>query len=340
VGDDDVMDTPATIQLSGDAAVAILMTLLGEPEAAAILSALSPDEARRVGTAMMDVAQASPADIETALDMFVMRSRATSSLGIDPGARLRSVFTSALGDVRGETLLNEIAPQQSRRALEMLQWMPSDAIAVMLESEHPQVGALVLACLSADMAAAALAPLDEERQSDLIYRAASIGNLGSEALDELANLFERYSAVPAAGVKVGGRSEAAKIVTRLPKGNDRRVLKRLKKRDKDLAQAIEDDMFVFEDLFVLDAKSLGALLRTIDATLLSLALRGAAAPVVEKMLGCLSTRTAQTIRDEMAEGAPVKREDVEAAQKEIAGIARQMGEAGDINIGGGNDDYV
>lgn len=335
-----VLEGPPAIRLGGDAAVAILMTLLGEAEAVLILAALSPDEARRIGSAMLDVAQASPADIEAALDMFVARSRGASGIGIDPEPRIRSVFTAALGNIRAENILSEIAPQGSRRVLEMLSWMKPDTIAALLDAEHPQVGALVLACLTPEMAATVLAGIDEERQSDLIFRAASLTNVGGDALDELAHLFERYAGAPAAGVKLGGRSDAAKIVTRLPKGNDRRVLKRLKKRDKNLAQAIEDDMFVFDDLFALDTKSLGALLRTIDAEMLSLALRGAAEPVVEKMLGCLSTRTAQTIRDEMAEGAPVKREEVEAAQKEIAGNARRMGEDGDINLGGGNDDYV
>jgi len=73
---------------------------------------------------------------------------------------------------------------------------------------------------------------------------------------------------------------------------------------------------------------------------LTLALRGAAPATVDKMLGCLSGRAAETIRDEMAESAPAKRAEVEAAQKEIAALARRMAEDGDINLGGKNNDYV
>ncbi len=328
--------------LGGDAAAAILMTLLGEAEAAAILGALDPDEARRIGVAMLDVARATSADIECALDMFVDRSRRATGFGTDPEPRMRSLFAAALGDVRAGTILTDIAPQTSHAVVDKLRWMPREAITAALGGEHPQVGALIVACLAPDAAAAALAPLGDARQSDLIYRAASLATVSVAALADLDRVLDHYSALPAGGaaVCIGGRSEAAKIVTRLPRGTDRRVLKELRKRDKALAQAIEDDMVVFDDLATLDAKDVGTLLRAIDTPLLTLALRGADAAMVDTMLACLSARAAQTIRDDMTESAPVKRADVDAAQKEIAAIARRMAEAGDIAMGGKNDDYV
>jgi flagellar motor switch protein FliG len=342
------MNAASSTPVDGDAAAAILLTLLGEAEAAAILGALNPDEARRIGVAMLGVATASSADVEAALEMFVSRSRATTGLAVgDPTPRVRSVFKAALGNVRAENILTEIAPQTSAGALEKLRWMTTESIGAALAGEHPQVGALILACLTPEAAAAALATFDEELQSDLIYRAASLGSVNADALVELEHLLDRYVGISTAGaaVKVGGRGDAAKIVTNLPKGIDQRVLKRLKKRDKILGQEIEDDMLVFDDLAVLDAKNMGALMRSVDTQTLTLALRGAAPETVEKMLGCLSARAAETIRDEMAESAPAKRVEVEAAQKEIASAARRMAEDGEINLGGsqggkGNDDYV
>lgn len=342
MADEALAEPRPDITLSGDAAAAILLTLLGEAEAAAILASLNPDEARRIGAAMLDVAQASAADVEVALDMFVDRSRATTGLGLDAASRVRSVFAAALGNVRADNILTEIAPQTSQGALERLRWMSVDAIAAALRGEHPQVGALILACLTPEVAAQALTQLDEEAQSDLIYRAASLGNVNAHALVELEHLLDRYVAVAGsgAGVKMGGRGEAAKIVTKLPRGTDQRVLKRLKKRDKLLGQKIEDDMFVFDDLAALDVKSLGTLLRTVDTQTLTLALRGAAPATVDKMLGCLSARAADTIRDEMAESGPAKRAEVEAAQKDVAATARRMAEDGELDLGGKSDDYV
>lgn len=337
-----LLERPPSIKVGGDTAAAILLTLLGEAEAAAILGVLNPDEARRIGIAMLDVARASAADVEAALDMFVVRSRATTGLGIDAEPRVRAVFTAALGNVRAENILTDIAPQTSTGALEKLRWMPVEAIAAALSGEHPQVGALILACLTPETAAEALAGFDDEQQSDLIYRAASLRSVNADALSDLEYLLDRYIGVGKAGttVKVGRRGDAAKIVTKLPKGTDQRVLKRLKRRDKTLGQEIEDDMFAFDDLGALDTKNMGTLLRAVDTQMLTLALRGAASATVDKMLGCLSGRAADTIRDEMAESAPAKRAEVEAAQKEIAALARRMAEGGDIDLGGKNNDYV
>ena len=332
----------ARTSIDGDAAAAILLTLLDEAEAATILAALAPDEARRIGSAMMAVAQASATDVETALDMFVDRSRATTGLGLDAAPRVRSVFAAALGNVRAENILTSIAPQSSSGALDTLRWMRTESIAAALEGEHPQVGALILACLTPEIAAQCLAGMDEAMQSDLIYRAASLGSVNADALGELEQLLDHYAGTGKAGatIKIGQRGDAAKIVTKLPKGIDQRVLTLLKERDTTLGQEIEDDMFVFDDLAALDTKSLGTLMRAVDAQMLALALRGAATATIDKMLGGLSVRAAETIRDAMVESGPARRAEVEGAQREVAAIARQMAEDGELTLGGQGDDYV
>jgi flagellar motor switch protein FliG len=337
----DSSTTPA-IQVGGEKAAAILLTLLGDAEAAAILATLDPADVRRLGAAMLDVASANAAEIETALEMFVTRGRAVSSLGQNPEGRVRSVMTAALGNVRADNVLASIAPQASLSVLDRLAWMSTAAITAALAAEHPQVSALILACLTPEAAAEALAPLDEEVQADLIYRAASLGSVNPAALADLEQLLDGYAATPQAGpaIRIGGRSEAAKIVTNLKQPTDKRVLRSLKRRDRELAQAIEDDMFVFDDLVSMDAKNMGELLRAVDTQVLTLALRGARQSTIDKMLGCLSARAAQSIRDEIAEAQPVKRAEVDEAQRAVAAVARAMAEDGTLNLGGKNDDYV
>ena len=335
-------ERPARATIGGDAAAAILLTLFDEAEAATILGALTPEEAKRIGSAMLSVADASAMDVEAALDMFVEKSRATTGLGLDAEPRVRSVFTAALGSARAENILTEIAPPGSATTLAKLRWMRVESMAAALEGEHPQVGALILACLTPDLAAEALRGLDEAKQSDLIYRAASLGNVSADALAELEHVLDRYANIGKAGgtVKIGQPGDAAKIVTRLPKGIDQRVLTRLKERDTTLGQQIEDDMFVFDDLSALDAKSLSILVRAVDAELLTLALRGAETAMIDRMLGGLSVRAADTIRDAMLESGPAKRAEVEGAQRDVAALARRMAEAGELDLGRQGEDYV
>ena len=110
--------------------------------------------------------------------------------------------------------------------------------------------------------------------------------------------------------------------------------------DKALAQAIEEEMFIFENLRDLDKKSLGAVLRSVDAAQLAVALKGTDDEMVDLCLATMSQRASETIRDEMTEMTMVKRADVDDAQKSIMTIVRQMAASGEIMIAGGGDDYV
>ena len=99
-------------------------------------------------------------------------------------------------------------------------------------------------------------------------------------------------------------------------------------------------MFIFDNLMDLDDKNLGALMRMVDSAILTLALKGAAEPLVDRMFGRMSARAAQTIRDEMEERGMVKRVEVDEAQRAIIAIARQMANDGTIMLAGAGEDYV
>nr|WP_281414827.1 FliG C-terminal domain-containing protein [Sphingopyxis soli] len=126
----------------------------------------------------------------------------------------------------------------------------------------------------------------------------------------------------------------------MPKQLSERTIRALKKQDKLLAQIIEEEMFIFENLRDLDAKSLGTVLRSVDAAQLAIALKGTDADMVDRCLATMSKRASETIRDEMAEMTMVKRVDVDEAQKAIMQVVRQMASSGEIMIAGAGDDYV
>ncbi len=328
--------------LEGPFAAAILLMLLGDEEAATIMRDLDPEDVRQLGKAMFDVADASEAEVEAALDRFIGRTRQVSSLAVGAEPRIRNVITQALGNVRADNLLGAVAPRESIRALEILRWMEIPTIVKILAQEHPQVGALIVASLNPDVAAEALKLLHDDLQSDLMIRAARLGAVSSEAISDLEGVLGRFADVRQGKPKVniGGKSDAARIMNKMAKQDGERVLKGLKKRDKVLGQQIEDEMFVFDNLMDLNDKNLGALMRTVDSAILTLALKGTQAAMADRMFGCMSARAAQTIRDEMEERGMVKRIEVEEAQKAIIAIARQMANEGTIMLGGPGDDYV
>jgi flagellar motor switch protein FliG len=336
------IDIAASPPIDGAAAAAILLMLLEDNEAAAILKHFEPDEVMTLGRAMFAASGANETEIERALDCFVTSSRAVSTLAVRADPRIRSVMHQALGNIRADNILAEIAPQSSAAALDILRWMEVPTITHILASEHPQVGAIILAVLTPEVAGQVLEGLDEAAQTDLVVRAARLSSVSADAISDLEAILDRASEIKAGKpkVKLGGASEAARIVNSLKKPTGERVLRTIKKRDKQLGQDIEEEMFIFDNLLELDAKSLGTVLRSVDASSLGLALKGASEALVDKMLGSMSARAAQSIRDDMAESGLVKRAEVEEAQKAIISVARKLAEAGEITLGAKGDDYV
>ena len=119
---------------------------------------------------------------------------------------------------------------------------------------------------------------------------------------------------------------------------DDTLLDSIREEDPELAQAIEDQMFTFDDLINLDDKAIQLLLREIQSEDLVTALKGAEPALRDKIFRNMSQRAAETVREDLEAKGPVKLSDVEAQHKEILKIVRRLADAGQIAIGGGGGD--
>ena len=326
----------------GSAAAAVLLMLFDEDEAAQILSRLEPDEVRQLGYAMYDVADVEIEEVNQALDHFVTKAKRRTTIGYGATRHIRGAMHKALGPERAENMLSRITPPTRSTALQSLKWMEPKEIAQVVEHEHRQVIAIVLAHLEAPVAADVLQLLPAEIQEEIVYRIATLGPVSSEALDDLEHMLMRTapSAKKGSSTQRGGTSEAAAIMNNVRKDNEQRIIKALTKRDKMLAQTIEEEMFVFDNLIDMDEKNLGTLLRTIDNDVLVVALKGANDMLKGKIFNCMSSRAAQSIADEIEERGPIRLAEVIEAQKLVIATARRMADAGTIMLGSNGNDFV
>ncbi|WP_407073294.1 flagellar motor switch protein FliG [Sphingomonas sp. LaA6.9] len=331
-----------TADIQGSEAAAILLMLLDEAEAAEVLGRLEPEEVKQLGGAMFGVADVTEGQVNGVLDQFVRRARERTTIGFAADQQIRSMMERALGPDRADKVLARITPPQRSATLDALKWMDASTIAALVENEHPQIAALAIAHLDPAVAAEVLQLLDEDKQADVVYRVATLRPVTAEALEELERIMLRQVTTPGQGVTTrrGGTSEAAKVLNNTKSGADQRIIRTLTKVDKTLARAIEDEMFVFDNLMEVEEKSLGTLLRSVESDTLVLALKGADEKLRAKMLGCMSSRAAQTIQDEIADRGPTRLTEVQEAQREVLTIARRLAEAGTIMLAGKGDDYV
>ena len=339
----------ATRSYTGVERAAVLMMLVGEEEAAAILQKLDPEEVRQLGSAMFAVADVSEQEMEDVLDDFVGKARERTGITFEPRPRIEAVMNRALGPEKAESVLARITPPEANCELEILDWLEAGEIAQMIEKEHPQIAAVMIANLDPAVGGQVLELLPDAVQPDILHRIARLGPINPDAVETLkAVLANRRGGSGggaggrpgASGPTLGGTREAAKILQGARKATEQRVMPKLFKIDKDVAKAIEEAMFVFDNLLDLDDKNLGTLIRNVDGDILSRALKGIDEAARERFLGCMSARAADGIRDEMAARGPMKLAEVLDAQKAMISIARNLAKDGTIIMGAGDDDYV
>ena len=330
-------------ELTGTQKSAILMMLVGEDEATEILKNLSPREVQHLGASMYSVQGLDQDTVNLVLDEFLAIIKEQTSLGLGAGNYIRNVMTKALGDERAQSVLSRITPTSTERPIEILDWMDARSISELILDEHPQIIALIISYLDHGQASDVLAQLPEDAQADVITRVATLQTVQPEALRELEIVMQRkfQANTSLRASQVGGVPAAAKIMNFLTQDIEARIMSALKDNDEDLMVAIQESMFVFDNLIMSDDKSMQIIIRSVDNEDLVLALKGADEPLSEKILSCMSTRAAANIQDEMEALGPVRLTEVQEAQKRIINVARRLSDEGSIVLAGrGGDDFV
>lgn len=336
------MNEALAANLSGTQKSAILMMLLGEDEAADLLKHLNPREVQNLGQAMYSVADVDQDMVNNVLDEFILAAREQTSLGLGTGPYVKNVFVKALGEEKAGSVLGRMSATVPQKGIEILDWMDAGSIAATISGEHPQVIAAVLSHLEPGLAAEVLQLMPQEMQADMMYRVATLDSIQPDALAELERVMQKQIKANAAvrSSTIGGATAAAKIMNYVRGGADRRIISELTQIDEDIGQSIQDQMFIFDNLLMLDERSMQTLLRSVDNALLVPALKGADERMRAKVLGAMSQRAAQTVQDELEATGPMRVSEVQDAQKRILAIARQLGDSGAIMLGGSGDDYV
>ncbi len=333
--------TASARDFKGSEAAAIFLMVLGDDEAAELLSQLDPAEVQQLGSAMFSVSDVREQQVDDVFDIFLGRARQRTAIGFGAAPRIRAVMESALGADLAESVLARITPATRSNALDALRWMDAKTVAGLVIQEHPQAAALVLSHLDPATAADVLQLLPMGMQSDVIYRIATLESVTAEALEDLERILVREvtrSSAPSA--TRGGATEAAKIMNNMVPGTDQKIIGAISKIDKDIAQEIQDELFIFENLIDVDDKNLSLLIRSLEGDLVAVALKGADDKLKERVFSCMSSRAAATIQDQMEERGPMRVAEVLQAQKEVLAVARAMADAGTLMLPGRGGDYV
>lgn len=330
-------------KLEGVEKAAILLLSLSEEDAAQILKHLEPKQVQKVGIAMAQIDDLSQDKISAVHGLFIEQIQEYSTIGFQSEDFIKKALTAALGEEKAATLLDQIILGGGAKGLDSLKWMDSKQVANIIRNEHPQIQTIVLAYLEPDQSAEILSQFSDKVRIDLTMRIANLEEVQPAALQELNEIMEKQFAgqAGAQAAKMGGMKAAAEIMNFLDTNVEGQLMDAMREHDEEMAQQIQDLMFVFDNLIDVEDRGIQAILREVQQDALMKAIKGADEGLKEKILKNMSKRAADMLVDDLEAMPPIRVSEVETAQKEILSIARRLADAGEIMLGGGGgDDFL
>ncbi len=319
---------------------AILLMSLGEEEAAEVFKYLAPKEVQALGETIAKMKAVTHDRVEGVLVKFSEMAGEQSMLVPDNDEYVKSVLRRALGDDKANLLIDRILQGSDISGIESLKWMDPQSVSELLRNEHPQIVAAILVHLDPDQSSSVLKLFTERQRNEVLVRIATLDGIQPSALKDLN---EVMSKVLAGGDKMrkaslGGVKPAAEIINMMGGSIETAVLDYIREADNDLAQKIMDNMFTFDDLEKLEDKAIQTLMKEVQSESLVIALKGATPEMREKIFRNMSTRAAETLREDLESRGPVRVSEVESEQKELLKIVRRLADEGQIQLSSGADD--
>lgn len=323
-------------------AAAVLLGL-GPEVAAQIFKTLDEDIVERIAAGARDLRR-DPSIVPAALDAFVnaMTSLTADAYGAD--GLLREATARAMGlDVAKRIFDVHTQPETPvTETFAALSEADPEALAMLLSRELPQTAAVVLGIMDRTQALAVLKHIPTEQKPQIVRRLATLESVAPEVLREVGQGLadELAASVPANTQRLDGRSIAVELLRATPAAQQSDVVGEIEKDDPELAATLRGKLFTFGDLMNLTDRDMQTLIREIDMSQLSTALKGAPDAIKSRFTKNMSSRAGQMLEDEIEAMGPVKLAAVESAQAELVKVAFSLAEQGRITIVSPTDKMV
>ena len=332
-------------ELEGITKAAILLLAVGTERAAKMLKYMDPKAVEEVTRELAGLGRV-PAKLhaEVVADFYAnnISSKYAGEGGLDYA---KKILEASLDPKSAERMLGQIQTQVQKTPFSFLQRAESESLLTFIQDEHPQTIALILCHLAHHKASEIIGGLPIQKQIEVIKRVANMEQTNPEVIREVEKGLEsRLSSMLGQSMeKAGGIETVAEILNLADRSTEKSIMEGLESEDPDLVEQIRRLMFVFEDILKVNDKGIQAVLKEIENSDLSLALKTASEPLKEKIFKNMSERAAALIKEDMQYMGPVKVSDVEAAQQRVVDIVRRLEESGDVVVegrGGETDQMV
>jgi flagellar motor switch protein FliG len=321
-------------QLSGLRKSAILLVSVGEDLAREILRALPEPDVQRLTEELAELRGVPPEISAEVVEEFWEMLETQSFMmhgGLDYASRL---LKETFGKERADDLLIMLrrSQEEAHGNLAKLQRTDPAQLGKLLDSEHPQTIALVLAHLDPRRASLVLDNLSEEHKVVSVRRLAEMRQFSPEMAQKVAHILHRRleSVGDNARKSYSGFRAVADLLNRLNAEESKKILESIEESEPELALNIRNLMFTFEDLITVPAATIREIVSGVDKRQLALALRGANDELRAQIFKAMSSRAVDMLKEDMEVLGPVRSREVAQAQQEILNLARRLEAEGKV----------
>ncbi|WP_462332214.1 flagellar motor switch protein FliG [Schwartzia sp. (in: firmicutes)] len=329
-------------EMSNQQKVAILFITLGPENSAKLFQHMADDEIEKITLEIASQKQVTPRQKAMVLSEFYQMAMAKNYLSTGGLEYAQSVLEKALGSEKAANIISRLTTSLQVRPFDFLKKTDPSQLLNFIQNEHPQTIALIMAYLDPDQAAIILGSLSQERQAEVAKRIAIMDRTSPEVIREVERVLERKlsSLVTQDFTTAGGVKAIVEVLNRVDRTTEKTIIETLEVDNPELTEEIKRLMFVFEDIVMLDDRSLQMVLREVDGKDLSLALKATPKEVATKVFKNMSTRAAEMLKEEIEFMGPVKIRDVEEAQQKIVNVIRNLEDKGEIVVSRGKGDEM
>ncbi len=329
-------------ELTGKQKAAILLIALGPDISAQVLKHMREDEIEKLTLEIANQRKLSQEQKDKVLAEFhqmCLAKEYISNGGLDYA---REVLEKALGAEKAVSIINRLTTSLQIRPFDFARKTDPSQLLNFIQNEHPQTIALIMAYLQPEQSAAIVSALAPERQVDVARRIATMDRTSPDVIRDVERILERKlsSLVTQDFTAAGGVDSIVEILNRVDRTTERTIIENMEVQNPELAEEIKKRMFVFEDIVLLDDRSLQLVLREIDNKDLALALKATSGEVANKIYKNISKRAAEMLREEIEYMGPVRIRDVEESQQKIVNNIRRLEESGEIVVSRGKGDEI
>lgn len=329
-------------ELDGVQKAAILLIALGPEKASTIFKHLKEDEIEQLTLEIANTRSVSPAQKDEVLNEFYEVCLAQQYIAEGGIGYAKDLLQKALGEDRAKDILGKLTASLQVRPFEFIRKTEASQLLNFIQDEHPQTIALILSYLSPQQAAGIIGSLTPDKQTDVAKRIALLDRTSPDVIKEVENILEQKlaSLVSQDYTIVGGVDSVVEILNTSDRGTEKHIMENLEIEEPELADEIRKKMFVFEDILLLDDRSIQRVLREVENSELAVALKNANEEVQNAIFNNMSSRLSDMIKEDMEYMGPVRLKDVEEAQQKIVNVIRKLEDSAEIVISRGGGDEI